>query len=557
MIDDLKPVLAALLCCGFWTPASAAQRPDIILIMVDDMGYSDLGCYGGEIATPNIDALARQGVRFSQFYNSARCCPTRASLLTGLHPHQAGIGHMTAESPGGGRDAGPPAYQGHLNLRCVTLAEVAKSAGYATFMAGKWHLAGKDLADWPLQRGFDRYWGLIHGAANHFKPVPPRCMYSGNEPDLHPQSTTERPFYTTDAFTDHAIGFLRDHCQVAAQPPPTPAPVTHPFFLYLAYTAPHWPIQAHDQDIAKYQGRYDTGWDQLREQRYRRQLELGLIDPKWQLSPRDPAVPPWDSLRPDQKADLAMRMSVYAAMIDRIDQNIGKLVTALKQLGRFENTLILFLSDNGACAEGGVFPAGNFLDQPARNASGNISYGMGWANASATPYRLYKHFAHEGGSNTPFFAHWPARIQPRADWCRQPAQIIDIMPTVVELTAATYPRSLRGQEILPGGGVALTPAFAAASLQRNEPLFMEHENNAFIRDGAWKLVGRDVAPATGLAPAKWELYQINADGTELHNLAAGYPDKVAAYSAQWQLWATRSGVYPKPGAGKSKPPRRQ
>jgi arylsulfatase A-like enzyme len=551
----MKRFLPTLLCGGLCAvPATAAERPDIILIMVDDMGYSDLACYGGEIATPNIDALARQGIRFSQFYNSARCCPTRASLLTGLHPHQAGIGHMTAEPPGGGHTTGPPAYQGHLNQHCVTLADIAKSAGYATFMTGKWHLAGSDQADWPLQRGFDRYWGCINGAANHFTPVPPRIMYSGNEPDLHPQSTTDRRFYTTDAFTDHAIGFLREHCQPAAPPPATPAPPPSPFFLYLAFTAPHWPIQAHDEDIAKYLGRYDGGWDQLRQQRYQRQLELGLIDPKWQLSPRDPAVPPWDNVPPERKADLALRMTVYAAMIDRIDQNIGKLVATLKQLDRFDNTLILFLSDNGACAEGKVFPAGDFLNKEARNASGGIPYGTGWANASATPYRLYKHYAHEGGSNTPFFAHWPARIKPRADWFRQPAQIIDIMPTVVDLTGATYPSNLRGREIIPGDGIPLTPAFTGAPLNRKSPLFMEHENNAFIRDDDWKLVGCGVAPASGLIPAKWELYQIKTDGTELHDLAAQFPDKVAAYSEQWQSWAKRSGVYPKPGAAKATKP---
>jgi len=529
----------ALLLLGVALPTApllaAPARPNIILIMVDDMGFSDLHCYGGEIATPNLDALAKDGVRFSQFYNNARCCPTRASLLTGLAPHQAGIGHMTVE-PGERRNRTvPPAYQGNLNDHCVTLAQVARAAGYATFMTGKWHLAGANQDDWPLQRGFDKYYGCISGAVRYFYPAGERIMYDGNTPDRNPQSTTDRPFYTTDAFTDHGLSFVAEN----------QAGTNRPFFWYLAFNAPHWPLQAPEADIDKYRSQYQTGWDRLREQRYQREIALGLIDPKWKLSPRDEEVPAWDSLDSARQKDLALRMAVYAAMIDHVDQDIGRLVAFLKQKKLFDNTLIVFLSDNGACAEGGVFPRGDIQDIVARNQSQDVSVGKGWANVSDTPFRLYKHFAHEGGIATPFFMHWPARIKPRAQWYGEPAQINDVMPTIVELVGGQYPQTLGGQDILPCEGVSLTPAFDGLALQRKSPLFLEHEGNAFIRAGDWKLVGRAIAPPQGLQAQKWELYNLAADRSELNNLAAAMPEKVQAMSAQWSAWAQRVGVYPK------------
>lgn len=529
----------ALLLMGISIPLSSVMgepsRPNVILIMVDDMGFSDLGCYGGEIATPNIDALARGGVRFAQFYNSARCCPTRASLLTGLAPHQAGIGYMTVEPDGTTNESTPPAYQGNLNDRCITLAQVARSAGYATHMTGKWHLSGANQDDWPLQRGFEKYYGCISGATRYFEPAGVRIMYDGNTPDRTPKSTTDLPFYTTDAFTDHGLRFIAEERTGAKRP----------FFWYLAYTAPHWPLQAHAEDIARHRRKYRIGWDKLRAQRYQRQLELGLIDPNWKLPPRDEKVPAWDSLDDARRDDLDMRMAVYAAMIDRVDQNVGKLVAFLKEKHLFENTLILFLSDNGACAEGGVFPRGNILDVEKRNASADVSVGQGWANVSSTPFRLYKHFAHEGGTATPFFMHWPARIKPLAGWYREPAQIIDVMPTVVEVVGGRYPNQFQGRAILPNEGVSLLPAFDGRMLDRKSPLFMEHENNAFMRDGKWKLVGRAVAPPKGLQSEKWELYDLEKDRNELNDLASGLPEKVQAMSAQWSAWAGRVGVFPK------------
>lgn len=540
MTRFITPTLGLLAAFALTTSPARAARPNIIVILADDMGFSDLGCYGSEIATPNLDSLAAGGVRFTQFHNTARCCPTRASLMTGLAPHQAGIGHMTRElDSAAAAEAIPAAYQGHINDRCVTLAQMAGSAGYATLMAGKWHLAGKDQADWPLQRGFEKYYGCISGATRYFKPTGVRIMYSGNTPDPNPASTTDRPFYTTDAFADHAIGFIGEELRGQKRP----------FFLYLAFTAPHWPLQAHPEEIVKYRGKYDIGWDRLREQRYRRQIELGLIDPKWKPSPRDPRVPAWDTLDEKRKEDLAMRMTVYAAMIDRLDQNVGKLVAFLKREGQLDNTLIMFLSDNGACAEGGIFGRGNVLDEKERNESNDLAVGTGWANASSTPFRLYKHFAHEGGTGTPFFMHWPAGISPRKDWYREPAQLPDIMPTVVALTGATYPTSWRGHAVLPIEGVSLVPAFKGKSLKRRLPLFMEHEDNAYIREGDWKLVGRGVSPASGLKTAKWELYNLKLDGTELNDLAAAKPGKVAEMSKRWAEWADRVGVYPKTARG--------
>ncbi|MBK1825883.1 arylsulfatase [Haloferula rosea] len=524
-------------------PAFATDRPNVIVIMVDDMGYSDIGAWGGEIDTPNIDSLASGGLRFTQFYNSARCCPTRATLITGLHPHQIGIGHMTGENTNSkGR---PPAYAGNINDSCVTLAEVAKSAGYATFMAGKWHLAGKDEADWPLQRGFDRYYGCISGATHHFHPYDWRIMYDGNKPDPNPKSTTDRPFYTTDAFTDHAIRFIDEHKDGTRK--------KDPFFLYLAYTAPHWPLHAHDQELEKYRGKYDLGWDKLREQRFERQQKSGLIPASWTMSPRDPKVPAWDSLNEKKQAESSFRMAAYAAMIDRIDQKIGDLVDTLKKHGDFENTLILFLSDNGACAEVSLIGVGDPIkDRDPEVPLTRPSYGKAWANASATPYRQYKHFAHEGGANTPFIAHWPTRIPKGRDWFRQPAQLIDVMATLVDVSGATYPKTHDGHPILQADGISLLPAFDGKPLERSQPICIEHENNAFVRDGEWKLVGMNVTPADGLKPNRWELYHMEKDGTELNNLASTHPERVNSMSEAWQAWAKRVQVYPKPGSKRTK-----
>lgn len=516
--------------------AQGAERPNIILIMVDDMGFSDLGFQGGEINTPNIDALAADGVRFSQFYNNGRCCPTRATLMTGLYPHQTGIGHMT-ESPGelNYGEGKSPAYQGYLNDNCVTIAEALQGAGYATLMSGKWHLGQNDESRWPLQRGFDKYFGCLSGATLHFYPGGNRGMSLGNEKIEQPESTTDQQFYTTDAFTDYAIRFLKE--EQAGEKRPT--------FLYLAYTAPHWPIQAFEEDIAKYRGKYKIGWDKLRERRLAKQKELGLVSADLELSPRTPKIPAWDELDADKQDEMDLKMAIYAAMIDRIDQNIGKLTAYLKESGQDENTLIFFLSDNGGCQEGGVLGGANFRDVEKRNHEYFHGYGEAWANASNTPFRLYKHFNHEGGTATPFFMRWPAKIAAQKDWYGEPAQLIDVMPTILDVAGATYPTNFEGNAIHPLDGISLRPAMSGQSLARQKPICIEHENNASIRSGDWKLVGRNVARPRGVHPENWELYDIAQDRTETNNLAAENPAKVRELSQQWDAWAKRAGVYPK------------
>lgn len=519
--------------------SNAAPRPNVVLVLVDDMGFSDIGCYGSEIETPTLDALAAGGVRFSQFRNTSRCCPTRAMLMTGLHPHQAGIGHMTLGPNQEPDPKRPAAYQGFLNEHCVTIGDVLRSAGYATFMTGKWHLGRHDESLWPLQQGFDRFWGSVSGAFNFFQPTHPRGIHSGNTPIERPESTTDRRFYTTDAFTDHAMRFVGEHLDAAD------GEGADPFFLYLAYNAPHWPMQAHDEDIAKYRGRYKIGWDELRKRRHQKQIELGLIDPDWPLSPRDPSAPAWDELDEQKQDEMDLRMAIYAAMVDRIDQNMGRLVAFLKERSVFEETLILFLSDNGGCAEGGVLGNQDIYDVEARNAAYNIAYGLAWANASNTPFSLYKHWSHEGGVATPFFAHWPSGIEARGDWCDEPGQLLDVMPTLIELSGAEYPAEFEGESIHPLVGVSLTPGFAGREVQRTQPMFNEHESNGSMQEGRYKLVGRRVARQDGYHPENWELFDLEADRTEQRNLAEEMPERVEDMSRRYERWAHDVGVFPK------------
>ena len=531
--------IAVLLVAMAFQVMAADKRPNIIVILADDMGFSDIGCYGGEIETPSLDALAAEGVRFSQFYNSARCCPTRATLMTGLHPHETGIGHMTNPPDKTNHDAGPefPSYRGVLNRSCVTIAEALKPAGYATLMAGKWHLGMDEHSLRPLQRGFEKYYGCLSGATKFFAPEHPRGMFMGNDPIENPKSTTDRRFYTTDAFTDHAIRFIAEE----------KAEKDRPFFLYLAYTSPHWPLHAHQEEVQKYVGKYMMGWDKLREQRLERQVEMGLIDPKWKLSERHYRA--WDSLDEEKQKEMDMRMAYYAAMVDRMDQNIGKLVAHLKKTGKYENTLILFLADNGGCAEGGELGGKTdpFDTETWENTYGNgPSYGGAWANASNTPFRKFKHYTHEGGMATPLIAHWPKGIKKTGRWVSDPASLPDFMPTFIELAGASYPKEYNGNKIRPLSGISLDAAFKGKRLRRKNPLYFEHEDNAAIRQGDWKLVGTKVSVPGGPDAGKWELYNLKKDRTETNDLAGKNPEKVAALSKLWKTWADDIGVYPKP-----------
>ncbi len=379
--------------CSSAPESAAGERPNIVLIMADDMGFSDIGSYGGEISTPNLDALSANGLRFRQFYNAARCCPTRASLLTGLYAHQAGVGHMVG-------DYGHPSYQGRLNDRCVTIAEVLKDAGYTTLMSGKWHV-GENRPHWPVDRGFDEYFGLISGGSNYFKLDGARQMATGNDPYTPPDDGS---FYMTDAFSDNAVRFLEEH---GAKP--------DPFFLYLPYTAPHWPLHAKPEDIERYVGKYGMGWEVLRQQRFARQQETGIRAETWTLSPRDPDVPAWDDAQ--DKALWERRMEVYAAMIDCMDQGIGRVVETIRNLGKLDNTLIMFLSDNGGCHEDADIeqgtPRNTWGDPNAMpgDAGSFDGYDRPWANASNTPFRMFKSWVHEGGISSPLVCHWPDGIK--------------------------------------------------------------------------------------------------------------------------------------------------
>ncbi|MEZ5402072.1 MAG: arylsulfatase [Bryobacteraceae bacterium] len=498
---------AAAAGCAAGAPAQP-RRPNIVIMMADDMGYSDIGCYGSEIRTPNLDALAKGGVRFTHFYNTARCCPTRASLLTGLYSHQAGIGHMV-------NDMGRPAYQGYLNDRCVTLGEAMRGNGYRTMISGKWHV-GEDRPHWPADRGFDRSFGLISGASSYWSLDAGRKMTLDGKPYTPP---TDGSFYMTDAFVNHAVEFLDDASRRE-----------QPFLLYLPFTSPHWPLHAHESDIAKYEGKYMIGWDQLRRRRHRRMIELGVVDKRWPITPRDTESPAWETVKDKKARDRAM--AVYAAQIDRMDQGVGRVVAQLRKMNALDTTLILFLADNGGCAE--HRDTGN-PGVPPGGPDSYLSYELPWANASNTPFRRYKHWVHEGGISSPLIAHWPAAIKNRGAITHESGHLIDLMATCVDVGGGKYPREHGGKTIQPMEGTSLVPAFQGKAIAPRK-IFWEHEGNRAVRDGKWKLVSR--------FPDDWELYDLDADRTELNNLASAEPARVAAMKRDYDAWAARCGVVP-------------
>jgi arylsulfatase A-like enzyme len=514
------PIFSASLFCQ-----KAEQKPNIILIMADDMGYSDIGCFGSEIKTPNLDRLASQGVRFTQFYNASRSCPTRASLLTGLYQHQAGVGDMV-------NDLGFPSYQGYLNNKCVTLAEALKINGYNTYMSGKWHV-GNRPETLPVMRGFDRYFGLIDGAGSYFQRIPynnnkaPRWMLENN--DFNPPDSS---FYMTNAITDYALSFLKD--QTGKK---------EPFFLYLAFTAPHWPLHALPEDIAKYRGKYMKGWEVLRKERYQKMLKLGIIDSSAKLSPKDEASPDWEGLSPGEKKMWDLRMAVYAAMIDRMDQNIGRIIEQSKQTGDLKKTLIIFLSDNGGCHEN-TRNQKNFLKFTGETGTRNSfdSYEIPWANVSNTPFRMFKHWVHEGGIATSFIAYYPQEIK-GGTINRQPGHIIDLMPTLLDFAGGKYPDTFNGNKVQPMEGISLVPALKGKELKRGNPLFWEHEGNRAMRSGDWKLVS--AYDYTAKKFKAWELYDLKTDRSELSDLSSKYPEQTKQMIGQYDKWSEKVGVVPK------------
>ena len=527
------PALLAVLSATRESALCAAEKPNLIVILVDDMGWSDLGCYGSEIPTPHLDALARHGLRFTQFYNTARCCPTRASVLTGLYPHQAGVGHMT-------QDKGEtfPGYRGHLNDRCVTIAEVLHGAGYFTTMTGKWHV-GQEHGVTPWTRGFDR--SLNAAAGGFYFPDSPRTeLFLNGENVGRRGGPLPDQWYSSDLWADFGLKFI-DEATAADKP----------FFLYLAHNAPHFPLQAPQEDIARFRGRFKAGWDALREQRYARQKELGLIDAAWPLSPRPEQVKAWAALTPQEQDRFDHIMAIYAAVMTRMDAAVGRLVEGLKQRGVLDNTVILFLSDNGGNAESG--PDGRLEGQVPGDAASTVFCGQSWATLMNTPFRRYKHFTHEGGISTPLIVHWPAGIPDRMNGtlCHQPGHLVDIMATCVDLGAARYPAEFHGQSIQPMEGVSLRPAFTGQSVDRKQPLFFEHEGNRAIRDGDWKLVANGPG-------GPWELYNLKADRTEQQDVAAQHPDKVKELVGQWEAWARRANAVPwiwKPAYGEEVQPK--
>jgi arylsulfatase A-like enzyme len=521
------------LSCHFLGTTKAAdqlnqKKPNILLIMADDMGFSDIGCYGGEINTPNIDKLAVNGLRYTQFYNTARCCPTRAALMTGLYPHKAGLGWMTVA------DLGQPGYSGELNDKCITIAQGLKPAGYRCYMSGKWHVVFDKYMgpegpknNWPLQRGFDRYYGGLAGDGSYYKP---RALTKDNTRIEAP----DEGYYYTDAIADNAVDFVNDHCSAHSK---------EPFFMYVAFYAPHRPLHAKPQDIAKYKGKYLIGWDEIRKRRYQRQINSGLFDGSWDLSPRDNSVQAWENVPESAKALWDMRMATYAAMIDCMDQGIGRIIDALEKNNVLENTVVFFISDNGACAETAGTGNIDIIGTPQTDES----YRTAWANASNTPFRLFKSYVHEGGISSPMIVRWPGGLHAaKGSFCSTTGLVIDIMPTCLELAGSHYPNKFNGEELYQLQGKSLVPTFMGKDVPR-EAIYFEHEANRAIRKGKWKLVSRAVMrpPYTG----PWELYDLEKDRTETNNLVKQYPDVVAEMMALWDTWAKENNVYPLDGRG--------
>ena len=498
---------------ALWTLFSSVQpafaddletRPNIILIMCDDMGWSDIGCYGGEIETPNLDRLAAEGMRFTQFYNNGKCTTTRASILTGLYPR---------------RDKGDDLLRDNM----VTIGEAMKLAGYQTALSGKWHL-GSEKENHPFHRGFDEFYGLLDGCCNCFDPSIPDPPYKKGKIRSfahNDQAITSFPddFYTTDAFTDHTIGCVEKF-----------AAGDSPFLIHLTYTAPHYPLHAKPKDIAKYQGKYKEigGWENLRTQRFARQQEMGLATDTWQLSETDENAYDWGSAN-HQHEDL--RMAVYAAMIDSMDQNIGRLRAALEKAGIADNTLILFLSDNGGCAEE---PGGRSPEIVPGPKEFYASVGPAWGWAQNAPFKKHKSTANEGGVLTPCIAWWPGRIAAN-EITRQPAHIIDIMPTLLELGNGTYPTEFQGNQILPVEGKSFVGILMGKQREPHQQLAWEWAGNSALREGDWKVVWNKKA-------SDWKLYNLAEDRSETTDRASDNPELTERLGQAWKDWAKKTGA---------------
>tara|TARA_B100000519_G_scaffold59832_1_gene50050 strand:+ start:1153 stop:2793 length:1641 start_codon:yes stop_codon:yes gene_type:complete len=527
-------ILSTLLLLFVTLELSAQQQPNVLVIVADDLGYSDLGCYGGEINTPHLDALATDGVRMTQMYNMGRCCPSRASILTGQYPHRVGLGHMI-------KDIGHPGYRGSLAEDAVTSGQLLQAAGYRTFLAGKWHLGTPN----PTEHGFEQSYGTVKSGRHYFDPTQLDRFPTDEQPIEYKPGT----FHATDATVDHALEFLEMGRETKEKP----------WFLYLAFNAPHFPLHAWPEDIAKYATTYDVGWDTIREERLKRMKALGVVSKDSALSKRSlywdwgetQALrnPAWDSLPTDRRGDLARRMAIYAAMVDQMDRNIGRVITDLKSHDEFANTLIIFISDNGACYEWDPFGfdiwsgRNNKLHwgeqlETMGNADSYHSIGSGWSNASNTPFRLYKHYSHEGGISMPAIIHWPQGNLARGTINNTPAHIIDLVPTLLEAAGSEYPQQWEGESTLPLPGVSLLSSWRANDTGDTRTLFFEHQGSRAVREGNWKLVATRGEP--------WELYDISKDRIESRNLVKRHPKLAKSLEAKWDRWAEDNQVTPLP-----------
>jgi len=514
-----------------------SKATNVIIFLADDLGFSDIGGYGGEIRTPNLDRLAGSGVKLSNFHNTPRCSPSRASLLTGIHPHQTGIGILT------GSNAAEGGYAGNLNNRCATIAEVLKSNGYITAITGKWHLTNspnKPNGAWPTDRGFDNFFGTLDGCATYFRPG---TLTRGLE-NVESEADNNPDFFYTDAIATEAAKFIKER------------PSDKPYFLYVPFTAPHWPLHAREETIKSYAGTYDAGWDAIRAKRLERQKALGIIPKETELSPRDARVLAWEE-EPEKKWQ-ARRMEVYAAMVTEMDTAIGKILDQVEKSDEWDNTIIIFLSDNGACAEalplddisefrraknlistrtrdGRKVVLGNDPDVMPGGEDTYSSYGVGWANVSNTPFRLYKRYTHEGGVMSPFIIHWPEGKLKSATVNTSTFQLVNVAPTLYDALGVTYPASLNGNTLEPLVGGSMLPAIQSSDTQSSQ-LWWEHIGNGAIIKGKWKLVRQ--------YDWEWELYDLTTDRNELKDLSGSNPQIVAELSVEWQKLADQYGVIP-------------
>lgn len=518
----LSTIISFALVATSYQTYAQNKKTNIVLVVVDDLGYSDLGSYGSEINTPNLDRLAKEGLRLKEFYTNAICAPTRASILTGQYQHKAGIGYFDV-------DLGLPEYQGKLNKESLTLAEVLKQSGYSTLLSGKWHV-GSDSLSWPQQRGFEKSYGITGGGANYFdaEDLPlfgsryPVTLLENNK-RIKPEANS---YYFTDKIGNKAVQFLDEQNKE-----------NKPFFLYLAFTAPHWPLQALPEDIAKYKGKYDIGWDSLRTLRLQKQVELGIRDKNQTIASRPKEVPAWQALTYNEKELWKNKMEVYAAMVDRMDQNVGKLLNKLKELKKDKNTLIVFISDNGAPAEDvdhGPVKASK-SEGPVGTAGSFESQGKNWSYLSNTPLKAYKGGLYEGGVSTSFIAWFPGKIKANTI-AKGTGHLIDLAPTFYEVAGAKYPLKYNNIATNQLVGKSLTNVFfKQEDLQRGEPLFWELWGHRAIRDGKWKLV-------SSFPNNQWELYNIEEDRGETKNLAKENPQIVKQLTLNYLNWANKNNV---------------